>query len=169
MPSTNPFADIAARYADHPPRLRRPLVTEAVGQVIPFVETAGCSVEAYTPTRVAVRLDNRTAVQNHLGGLHAAALALLAETASGLVVALNVPPASAPLLRTMDVSFERYARHAVQAEATLTGDESDRIQSRPIGRIDVDVTLTAPADDETLVSSALEWAWLPEERLSRDG
>jgi acyl-coenzyme A thioesterase PaaI-like protein len=165
MAPTNPFADIATRYADHPPRLRRPLVTEAVGRVIPFVETAGCSVEAYTPTRVAVRLDNRPAVQNHLGGLHAAALALLAETASGLVVALNVPPASAPLLRTMDVSFERYARHTVEAEATLTADESDRIQSRPIGRIDVEVTLTAPADDETLVSSALEWAWLPEDRL----
>jgi len=165
MPATNPFAEIADRYADHPPRLRRPLVTEAVGRVIPFVDTAGCSVEAYTPTRVAVRLDNRPAVQNHLGGLHAAALALLAETASGLVVALNVPPASAPLLRTMDVSFERYARHAVQAEATLTSEESDRIRSRPIGRIDVDVTLTAPEDDETLVSSALEWAWIPEERL----
>jgi acyl-coenzyme A thioesterase PaaI-like protein len=165
MTSTNPFADIADRFADHPPRLRRPLVTEAVGRVIPFVDTAGCSIEAYTATRVAVRLDNRTAVQNHLGGLHAAALALLAETASGLVVALNVPPASAPLLRSMDVSFERFARHAVQAEATLADEEADRIQSRPIGRIDVDVTLTAPEDDETLVASELEWAWLPEERL----
>jgi len=166
MPASNPFADIAARYADVPVPLRRPLVTEAIGEVIPFVDTAGCSVEAYTPTRVAVRLDNRTAVQNHLGGLHAAALALLAETASGLVVALNVPPASAPLLRSMDVSFERFAQHAVQAEATLTPEETDRIQSRPVGRIDVAVTLTAPEDDEPLASSTLEWAWLPEERLN---
>jgi len=166
MPSTNPFADIAARFADHPPRLRRPLVTEAIGRVIPFVETAGCFVDAYTPTRVAVRLDNREAVQNHLGGLHAAALALLAETASGLVVALNVPAASAPLLRTMDVSFERFARHAVRAEAILSDDAADRIRAHPIGRIDVDVTLTAPEDDEPLVSSELEWAWLPEERLN---
>jgi len=164
--SSNPFVDIADRYAGLPDRLRRPLVTQAVGEVIPFVDTAGCFIEAYTSTRVAVRLDNRTAVQNHLGGLHAAALALLAETASGLVVALNVPPASDPLLRTMDVSFERFARRAVQAEATLAADEADRIQSRPIGRIDVDVTLTAPENDETLVSSALEGAWIPEERLT---
>jgi acyl-coenzyme A thioesterase PaaI-like protein len=166
MPSTNPFADIAARFADHPPRVRRPLVTEAIGRVIPFVDTAGCFVDAYTPTRVAVRLDNRKAVQNHLDGLHAAALALLAETASGLVVALNVPPESAPLLRSMDVSFERFARHAVQAEAVLSDEEADRIHARPIGRIDVNVTLTAPEDDEPLVSSELEWAWLPEERLN---
>lgn len=165
MPS-NPFAEIADRYAGLSDRLRRPLVTQAVGEVIPFVSTAGCFIEAYTPTRVAVRLDNRRAVQNHLGGLHAAAMALLAETASGLVVALNVPPASDPLLRTMDVSFERFARQAVEAEATLSDEATERIQSRPIGRVDVDVRLTAPEDDETLVSSQLQWAWLPEERLS---
>jgi acyl-coenzyme A thioesterase PaaI-like protein len=166
MPPSNPFTRIADRYADSPERMRPPLVTRAVGTVIPFVATAGCFVEAYTPMRVAVRLDNREAVQNHLGGLHAAALALLAETASGLVVALNVPPASSPLLRTMDVSFDRFARHTVQAEATLSADEADRVQSHPIGKIDVDVTLTAPDDDTTLVSSALQWAWVPEERLS---
>jgi acyl-coenzyme A thioesterase PaaI-like protein len=166
MPSTNPFVRIADRYGDRPRRLRRPLVTQAIGEVIPFVDTAGCFVEAYTPTRVAVRLDNREAVQNHLGGLHAAALALLAETASGLVVALNVPSGSSPLLRTMDVSFDRFTRDAVQAEATLSDAEADQVQSRPIGKIDVDVTLTAPTDDTTLVSSSLQWAWVPEERLS---
>lgn len=168
MPSTNPFAHIADRYEGLPPRLRRPLVTHAVGTVIPFVATAGCFIDAYTPTRVAVTLDNREAVQNHLGGLHAAALALLAETASGLVVALNVPPASAPLLRTLDVSFDRFARRAVKAVATLTDDEADHIQSRPIGRVDVDVSLAAPDEDITLASSTLQWAWLPEERLSHD-
>lgn len=166
MSVTNPFVQIANRYANLPARLRKPLVTRAVGAVIPFVDTAGCFIEAYTSTYVAVRLDNREAVQNHLGGLHAAAMALLAETASGLVVALNVPPASAPLLRTMNVSFDRFARHPVQAEARLSDDDPDRIQSRPIGRVDVEVTLTAPEEDETLVSSELEWAWLPEDRLS---
>lgn len=166
MPATNPFVRIADRYAEVPGRLRRPLVTKAVGEVIPFVETAGCFIEAYRPHRVAVRLDNREAVQNHLGGLHAAALALLAETATGLVVALNVPGGSAPLLRTMDVSFEEFARRSVQAEATLTEDEMEHIRSRAIGQTGVAVTLTVPGDDTTLVSGSLKWAWVPEERLS---
>ncbi|PSQ97740.1 MAG: DUF4442 domain-containing protein [Bacteroidetes bacterium SW_9_63_38] len=165
MAPTNPFAEISDRYADLSTSLRKPLVTRAVGAVIPFVDTAGCYIEAYTPTRVAVRLSNREGVQNHLGGMHAAALALLAETASGLVVALNVPPESAPLLRTMEVSFDRYAQQAVQAEAVLSTDESEHIQSSPIGRMTVDVVLTAPEADKTLVSSELEWAWLPEEKL----
>lgn len=168
MPPSNPFARIADRYAGLPLPLRRPLVTRAVGNVIPFVATAGCFVEAYTNERVAVRLDNHAAVQNHLGGLHAAALALLAETASGLVVALNVPPASSPLLRTMDVSFDQFARDGVQAEAALSAEETERIQSRRLGKVEVDVTLTAPNDDTTLVSSSLHWAWVPEERLAGD-
>ena len=168
MSTINPFVRIAARYADVPSPLQRPLVTKAVGEVIPFVDTAGCFIEAYTPHRVAVRLDNERRVQNHLGGLHAAALALLAETASGLVVALNVPDGSSPLLRTMDVSFDEFSRDAVQAEATLTDDESAQIQSRSIGQIEVNVTLAPPDDDTTLVSGTLKWAWLPETRLSGD-
>ena len=164
----NPFARIADRYRDVPPRLRRPLVTRAIGEVIPFVDTAGCFIEAYTPRRVAVRLDNETRLRNHLGGLHAAALALLAETATGLVVALNVPDGSSPLLRTMNISFDAFARETVQAEATLTDDESAQVQSRSIGQIEVDVMLAAPDDDTTLVSGTLKWAWLPETRLSDD-
>jgi acyl-coenzyme A thioesterase PaaI-like protein len=124
-------------------------------------------VEAYTPRRVAVRLDNERRLQNHLGGLHAAALALLAETATGLVVALNVPDGSTPLLRTMNVSFDAFARDAVQAEATLTDDERAQVQSRPLGQIEVDVTLAAPEDDTALVSGTLKWAWVPEQRLDR--
>jgi len=168
MATSNPFVRIADRYDGVSQHLRRPLVTQAVGEVIPFVDTAGCFIEAYTPRRVAVRLDNERRLRNHLGGLHAAALALLAETASGLVVALNVPDGSSPLLRTMDVSFETFARAAVQAEATLTDDESAQIRSRPLGQIEVDVRLTEPGDDTTLVAGTMKWAWVPEERLSGD-
>jgi len=165
MPASNPFVRIADQYDETPPRLRRPLVTEAVGEVIPFVDTAGCFIEAYTPRRVAVRLDNEQRLRNHLGGLHAAALALLAETASGLAVALNVPDGSSPLLRAMNIAFEEFARDAVRAEATLSDDETAQIRSRPIGQIAVDVQLSEPGAETTLVSGMLKWAWMPEERL----
>jgi hypothetical protein len=66
----------------------------------------------------------------------------------------------------MDVSFDRFARSAVQAEATLTGEEGTQIQSRPLGQVEVDVTLTAPDDETTLVSGSLKWAWVPKDRLS---
>ena len=43
--------------------------------------------------------------------------------------------------------------------------DADRIQSRPIGKIDVEVALATPGDDSPLVTSTLQWAWVPEERL----
>jgi hypothetical protein len=66
------------------------------------------------------------------------------------------------------VSFDEFARDAVQAEATLSDDEGAQIQSRPLGQIEVDVTLAEPDDDTTLVSGTLKWAWVPKERLSDD-
>jgi hypothetical protein len=69
----------------------------------------------------------------------------------------------------MDVSFDEFARDAVEAEATLTDDESARIQSRSIGQMEVGVRLTEPGDDTTLVSGTLKWAWMPAERLEDNG
>lgn len=166
MGSSNPFVEVADRYSQVRPGLREPLVTKAIGDIIPLVDTARCFVEAYTPGKVGVSLENWEGVENHVGGIHAAALALLAETASGLVVALNVPDGSAPLLRTMDVSFDRFSRRSVYAEATLMEEEREDVRSRPIGRVEVDVSLQG-SEGSTLVTSSLQWAWLPEERLSR--
>ena len=84
-------------------------------------------------------------------------------------MALNVPDGSSPLLRTMDISFENFARDAVQAEATLTDAETSQVRSRPLGQIAVDVALTAPDDDTTLVAGTLTWAWVPEARLADEG
>jgi len=166
LPDDNPFARIADAYASHPESLRQPLVTRAVGETIPFVATAGCYVDTYTPTRVTVSLDERRAVENHIGGMHAAALALLAETASGLVVALNVTPPGVPLLRTMNVDFRRVASGRVTATATLTEADAETIASRPVGRMDVNVRIEDASGEEP-VEAVLQWAWLPKSKLQR--
>lgn len=163
--ATNPFAAILDRYGNHPAPWRRPLVTHAVGQTIPFVDTAGVAVDTYTPTRVVVHLDDRPDVHNHVGGLHAAAMGLLAETASGLVVALNLTPPAVPLLRTMTVDFRQMATGRVTATATLSDDETDRLRERPIGKIDVDVRLT-DASGTAPVTATLQWAWVPRSKLA---
>ena len=99
-----------------------------------------------------------------LDTLHAAALALLVETATGLVVALNLAPPAVPLLRTMTLDFQRRARGAVRADATLTEADADRIHERPIGKIEVPFRLTDTHDAEP-VTGTMQWAWIPEDRL----
>lgn len=154
-------------------------VTKAIGETIPFMATAGVHVEVYTPSDVVVALPDRTAVHNHVGTPHAAALALLAEAATGLVVALNLPDGAVPLLRTLSVDFSKMATGRVTARASLSAEERERIASRPIGKIDVDVELrssssasnssTDVATDASPppVKGVLQWAWIPEERLKR--
>ena len=159
----NVFSRIARRHVARSPEERRRLLTRDVGEAIPFVGTAGLAVEVFRPTRVVVALTPGRATQNHIGGTHAAALALLAETATGLIVAQNVPSESVPVLRTLNVDYQRRAEGALQATTRLTVEEVERIRSRPIGKVEAPVTVR-DASGAAPIEAALAWAWLPKRR-----
>jgi acyl-coenzyme A thioesterase PaaI-like protein len=159
----NVFARIARRHAGRAPTERRRLLTRDVGEAIPFTGTAGLGVALLRPTRVAVTLAPGRATQNHIGGTHAAALALLAETATGLIVAQNVPSGSAPVLRSLGVDFECRAEGALRAEAQFPAEEARRIRARPVGKVEAPVTVTDAGGREP-IRAALDWAWLPRDR-----
>lgn len=185
--TSNPFRDIYERVRLEAERSEGGLsdderalaVTKAIGETIPYMATAGVQVEVYTPTSVVVALPDRPAVHNHVGTPHAAALALLAEAATGLVVALNLPDGAVPLLRSMSVDFRKMATGRITASASLSEEEQERVAARPIGKIDVDVELRRASAESTSstdgsadaplppVKGALQWAWIPKERLQR--
>ena len=169
MPPTlsNPFPRINTDHADRPDDERRRRVTEDVRRAIPFTETAGLEVDVYTPTRVVVAVDDREALHNHVGTFHAALLSLLAETASGLVVALNVRDPAVPILRSMDVDFRRLATGRLTATAELSDSEAARIRERPIGKVNVEVAV-ATAAGTAPIDAAMHWAWIPADKLSTD-
>lgn len=161
----NPFPRIYITHRDCPEDEQAARVTRDIHRAIPFTETAGLTIEAYTPTRVVVAVDDREALHNHVGTPHAAVLSLLSETASGLVVAINVRDPALPILRSMEVGFRRLGIGRLTAEAALSEDEAERIRNRPIGKIAVDVAVTtgntAPSAETTM-----HWAWLPQSKLS---
>ena len=164
---TNPFPRIHDDHAGLPDTERRERVTEDVHRAIPFTETAEVEVEVYTPTRVVVAVDDREALHNHVGTFHAALLSLLAETASGLVVALNVRDPAVPILRSMDVEFRRLATGRLTPEADLPEGEATRIRDRPIGKIDVEVTVSTAAGTAP-IDALMHWAWIPASKLSTE-
>lgn len=110
MSVDNPFTRIARRYRWLPEGLRRPLISWAIGRTIRFVGTAGVVIKEITHRQVRAQLPDRRKVHNHIGGLHAAAMGLLAETVTGLVVAMNVAGDSVPVIRSLNVSYQRRAR-----------------------------------------------------------
>ena len=84
------------------PALLRPLLlNRTLGRVVPLVGTAGLQFLKLEPGRVELYINNRKHVQNHIQGVHAAAMALLAETATGFVVGMSIPDDKLPLIKSM--------------------------------------------------------------------
>lgn len=146
-----------------PGPLRKAALTLVLGTVVPMVGYAGVRIEELTPERGVFTLKPRRRVQNHLGSLHAASMALLAETATGLVVGMSVRDDCVPVIKTMHVDYRKRTRGAMRAVATLSAEQRALIRSEEKGEVRVPVTVTDSTDRET-ISCQMVWAWTPRRR-----
>lgn len=142
-----------------PPFLRARAQTALFHRFVPFTGTAGVVFEEVSLERVALRLANKRRVQNHIRGVHAAAAALLAETATGFVVGMNLPDDKLPLLRSMKVNYTRRAHGDLSAVATLTPEQRQALLDQPKGDVPVAVTVT-DARGESPMECEFVWAWV---------
>ena len=81
------------------------LVNLALGFKIPYVRTSSLNIVKMTPQEVVISLANRRSVRNPIGQVHAAAMMLLGETASGLLAGMNISDNSLPLIKEMKTKF----------------------------------------------------------------
>ena len=102
-------------------------------------------------------------VQNHIKGVHAAAMTLLAETATGMVVGMNVRDDCLPLAKELKVAFKKRAQGALRAVATLTVEQRALMQQSDKGEVQVQVTVTDETGAEP-VQCEFTWAWIPSSR-----
>jgi acyl-coenzyme A thioesterase PaaI-like protein len=135
----------------------------ALGRVVPFVGTAGLRYEVITPQRVVVRIRNQRKVQNHIQGVHAAAMALLAETATGFCVGMNLPDDKLPLIKTMKIDYVRRSQGDMVATAQLRPEQIQQILTQDKGEVTVPVTIT-DASGESPIQAEMLWAWVPKKR-----
>ncbi|HET7921901.1 MAG TPA: DUF4442 domain-containing protein [Gammaproteobacteria bacterium] len=151
------------KLASLPPALRWRLLTWGFGRNVRFVKTAGVEFGELSETRALLYLPDRKRVQNHIGTVHAAAVALLAETATGALLGMNVPEGRVPLLKSMQVEYLKLALGELRAGATLTAADQARIRAEEKGEIVVPVTVTDARDAEP-VRCRMLWAWVPKRR-----
>jgi len=139
------------------------LLSYVVGRTVKFVGTAGIQFEEMTTDRVIVTLKNKKKVRNHIGQIHAAGMVLLAETATGMVVGMNLPDDKIPLIKSLKTDFVRRSKGTMRAEAWLDEVQKRRILAEEKGEVLVNVKVTDESG-ETPIECEMLWAWIPKRR-----
>lgn len=167
-PVNNQFTKILAVTKYLPTAVRASVLTKAFGKVVPFVGTAGVYYETVTPNQVVVSLNNDKAVQNHIGSIHAVAVTLLAETATGFILGLNLPSDRILLVKSYQVNFYRPLKKGqVAAVATLTDAQRQHILDTPKGEMVIPCVIDDRESDSNRDPITVEmiWAWIPKSEL----
>ncbi|CAG2155696.1 unnamed protein product [Oppiella nova] len=85
MTQTNRLSKLVKATSKFPKGIRSTLWSKAFGRVVPMVGTANIKYLEVSHSKVVVEIKNHRAMHNHIGQLHAVAMALIAETATGFV------------------------------------------------------------------------------------
>ncbi|MBV1774406.1 DUF4442 domain-containing protein [Burkholderiaceae bacterium DAT-1] len=142
--------------------------SKVFGSYIKFAGTAGVDFEEVTQERVICNIANVRKVQNHIKGVHAAAMALVAETASGFAFGMNLPDDKLPLIKSMKIEYLKRAQGSLRAVASLTPEQVVRVQSEEKGDVLVSVIVTDESGIEPIRCEMI-WAWVPKKRKEVQG
>ncbi|WP_448681433.1 DUF4442 domain-containing protein [Pseudomonas nicosulfuronedens] len=142
-----------------PRRLHEPLLSRLFCSQVRFAGTAGVRIQQLSDNEVRMSLANHRRARNHIGGVHAAAMALLAESASGCMVGMNLPDHKLPLIKTLKVDYLRRASGGLRAIATLQPEQRRAMLEQDKGEALILVTLLDDTGGEP-VRCEMQWAWV---------
>lgn len=160
MPATNRLGRVVGLINRLPNAVRPALLSLLFASQVRFAGTARIRVEQLQRHRALLRLRNRRKVRNHIGGVHAAAMALLAESATGFLAAMNLPDDRLLLIKTLRVDYHRRAQGDLQALAELSAEQIAQIVQQERGELRVPVRIT-DASGQAPIECEMLWAWRP--------
>lgn len=163
MPASNALSRAVGQIQKLPAPLRGRAITLLFNSQVRFAGTGKVRFESLSQERAVLHLPNHPKVRNHIGGVHAAAMALLAETASGSVFGMNVPDSHVPVIKTLKVDYVRRAQGALSAVAHLDAEARARLQAEDKGDLIVPVSITDESGQQP-VNCEMHWAWIPKRR-----
>ncbi|MFT5164601.1 MAG: acyl-coenzyme A thioesterase PaaI-like protein [Alteromonadaceae bacterium] len=160
MKASNKLSRIVTRINHLPGQLSVTVLSFVFGRLIKFAGTAKIRIDQLEFEASTLTLKNRRKVQNHIGSVHAAATALLGESATGFLIGMHVPDDKIPLLKSMNIDYVKRSNGDLVARATLTGEQIRQMRSEPKGDINVNVVITDEKGNEP-VNCQFVWAWVP--------
>ena len=159
----NRFNRIVSKINKSPDFMRSFLLTRLFCSTVKYAGTSGVKLLSVSNTQVKLALANKKKVQNHIGGIHAVAAALLAESATGIVFGMNVPDTCVPLLKSMKINYQRRMQGDLQAVARLTNEQVQAITASDKGDLTVAVEITDESGQQP-IECIMEWAWVSKKR-----
>jgi acyl-coenzyme A thioesterase PaaI-like protein len=104
------------------------LFSAALGRFVPYTGSIGARIQQLEPGLCVVSLRDRRCVRNHLGSIHAMALANLGEMVTGLALMNSLPDRARGILAGFSVDYLKKARGRLTAECrcNIPGDNSER-------------------------------------------
>jgi len=163
MSKKNKLNKIVSNINSLPEFLRVKTLSTLFGKMVKFTGTAGTKIEELTEQRAVISLKNKKSVQNHIGSVHAVASILIAESATGYLVGMNIPDTSVPVIKTIKADYVKRASGNMRAVATLTKKQIADMQKLEKGETTVKVTVT-DADEKEPILMEMVWAWTPKRR-----
>ncbi|WP_343579362.1 DUF4442 domain-containing protein [Acinetobacter sp.] len=163
MAKDNRLYKLVKTTSKFPKGIRSTLWSKAFGRVVPMVGTANIRYLEVDKDHVTVRIENQRNMQNHIKGVHAAAMALLAETATGFLTGLHVPDDRILLIKSLHVDYLKVAQGGLTATASLSTDQQKFIAENEKGELLIPVTVIDDSGNEPIQCQML-WAWLPKRK-----
>lgn len=163
MSVNNPLRNFVDKVNQYPDWLSSKLMTWVFRHKVKLAGTVGVEILETDGKRVVYRQRNRKKAQNHIGSVHAAATALLAESASGFIVGINLPGDKLPLIKNMNLNYVRRSAGDITVVASLTDEQIGLLNTEAKGEVNVKVEVT-DAKGEVPVEAEMLWAWVPKSR-----
>ena len=163
----NKMAKTVAKMESYLPKSLYPYgYTMLFNSMVKLAGTSGLFVERLSQKESEVYLKNRKKVQNHIGSLHACSMALAAESATGMLVGMNVPDTHIPLIKSMHVDFVRRCQGDIRVKAWLSEEDYKRIHEEDKGDVNVQVRVEDESGNEPIETEMI-WAWVNKDRSKK--
>lgn len=159
----NRFSSFVEKINKAPQFMQSFLLTALFTSKVKFAGTTGVKIEKVTRQQAILSLKNKKSVQNHIGGIHAIAAAVLAESVTGIVFGMNLPDSRLPLLKSMKINYQRRMQGNLTAVAQLNSEQMTLMEQQEKGDIIVPVIITDESGQQPL-ECEMEWAWVSKKR-----
>ena len=163
MSKKNRLNTVATKLQNLPDFISGYAMSKIFGHTIKYAGHSGVRFEKLTEHECIVSIRNKKKIQNHIGGVHAIAMALITETATGFVFGMSVPDDKLPLIKSIKIDYVKRSTGDMRAVAKLSDEQIKFIQSQERGEIVVEVTITDEANVEP-IKAEMTWAWTSKKR-----